>query len=191
MQRIRASFRIARAVAVACTFATGVIAAVPSAAAAQGYPFSQRGTVSQHIALSEVSIEYGRPVARGRALFGALVPWDSIWHPGADDATRITFNHDVLLDGKPVKAGTYSLWLIPREKAPWTFIVNRVFKVSHKDYAGPGQDALRLEIAPEAQSHMESMAWYFPMVQRDESILRFHWGETSINVRIKAPYKPE
>ena len=191
MQRIRVSFKRARAAVLAGTFAAAVLFVVPTTAVAQGYPFSQRGTVSQHIALSEVTIEYGRPVARGRALFGALVPWDSIWHPGADDATRITFNHDVLLDGHPLKAGTYSLWLIPREKAPWTFIVSRVFEVSHKDYAGPGQDALRLEIATEAQSHMESMAWYFPMVQRDESILRFHWGETSLNVRIKAPYKPE
>jgi hypothetical protein len=47
-------------------------------AQSQGYPFSQRGSVSQSVAYTNISIVYGRPVARGRALFGALVPWDSV-----------------------------------------------------------------------------------------------------------------
>jgi hypothetical protein len=58
--------------------------ASPSAAHAQGYPFSQRGSVAQTIAFTNISVTYGRPVARGRVLFGQLVPWDSTWHPGAD-----------------------------------------------------------------------------------------------------------
>jgi len=64
------------------------LAIAPNQSVAQGYPFSQRGTVSQMVAFTNISIEYGRPVARGRALFGALVPWDSVWHPGADSATH-------------------------------------------------------------------------------------------------------
>ena len=96
--------------------------ALTSPARSQGYPFSQRGTVTQNVAFTEIAVTYGRPVARGRELFGALVPWDSVWHPGADSATRVTFNHDVLLEGKPLRAGEYTLWLIPREHAPWTVI---------------------------------------------------------------------
>ena len=65
---------------------------VPRLATAQGYPFSQRSRLEQDIALNAVEVTYGRPVARGRELFGALVPWDSIWHPGADSATRISFS---------------------------------------------------------------------------------------------------
>jgi hypothetical protein len=83
---------------------------------AQGYPFSQRSRMQQDVALTSVEVTYGRPVARGRKLFGALVPWDSIWHPGADSATRIVFSRDVVLEGKPVKAGEYSVWLLPRER---------------------------------------------------------------------------
>ncbi|MEP6831881.1 MAG: DUF2911 domain-containing protein, partial [Gemmatimonas sp.] len=159
--------------------ATVLCATQPQHAHAQGYPFSQRQHVIQNVALTEISIEYGRPVARGRELFGKLVPWDTIWHPGADAATRITFKRDVLLEGQALKAGTYSLWFIPRASKPWTFIVSRVANVSHLDYAGPSKDALRLEIAPETQSHMESMTWHFPMVLRDDAILRFQWGTTS------------
>jgi hypothetical protein len=56
-------------------------------------------------------------VARGRALFGAGEVGHA-WHPGADSATRISFDKDVVLEGKPLAVGEYSLWLIPREAAP-------------------------------------------------------------------------
>ncbi len=172
------------------TAAAATVVLLPaSAARAQGYPFSQRSRLVQNIALTQFSIEYGRPVARGRKLFGALVPWDTIWHPGADDATELSFNHDVLMNGTPVKAGTYTLWMVPRESAPWSFVLSRGLKVSHKDYPGQQMDALRLEIAPETQSHIESMSFFFPMVLRDEGVLRFQWGTTSLSVAIKAPYK--
>ena len=70
---------------------------------AQGYPASQRGRVDQTVAFTEISlVVYGRPVARGRTLFGdsALAKWDVVWHPGADSATRVTFSRDVKLEGR-------------------------------------------------------------------------------------------
>jgi DUF2911 family protein len=157
---------------------------------AQGYPFSQRGSVTQHVALTSISLEYGRPVARGRALFGALVPWDSIWHPGADSATRISFDHDVLVEGKSVRAGEYSLWIIPREHGDWTLIFSRAAHTFHKPYPGERFDYLRLAIAPVQVSPIESLAWYFPMVLKEDAELRFQWGTTALPIRISAPYKP-
>ena len=103
----------------------GALGGTACGARAQGYPFSQRGSVTQHVAHTTIAIEYGRPVARGRALFGQLVPWDSVWHPGADSATRISFDHPVLLEGHEVKAGEYSVWLVPRASGPWTVILSR------------------------------------------------------------------
>ncbi len=161
-----------------------------SVAPAQGYPFSQRGTVTQMVAFTKVSVEYGRPVARGRALFGALVPWDSVWHPGADSATRVTFSRDVLVEGSPLHAGEYSLWLIPREHAPWTVIFSRAAHVFHKPYPGARFDVLRVDVAPEQASNVESFAIYFPAVLRDEATLRLHWGTTAVPLRIKAPFRP-
>ena len=161
-----------------------------SPAQSQGYPPSQRGTVSQNVAFTEISVSYGRPVARGRELFGALVPWDSVWHPGADSATRVTFNHDVLLEGKPLRAGEYTLWLIPREHAPWTVIVSRAAHVFHKPYPGARFEVLRLDVTPEQVSPMESFAIYFPTVLRDEAVMQLHWGTTAVPIRIKAPFKP-
>ena len=166
------------------------LASSGSPAESQAYPFSQRGTVTQNVAHTVISVPYGRPVARGRELFGALVPWDAIWHPGADSATRISFNHDLLIEGKPLRAGEYSLWLIPREKAPWTVIFSRAARVFHLPYPGANRDALRVDATPEQASHMESFAIYFPMVMRDSAVMRLHWGTTAVPIRIKAPFRP-
>jgi hypothetical protein len=55
------------------------IAAIPVAACAQGFPASQRQTIAQNVALTKFEIAYGRPVAKGRTLFGQLVPWNEVW----------------------------------------------------------------------------------------------------------------
>lgn len=174
-------------------FAAGLMMACMAgiSAGAQGYPPSQRASVSQNVALTEISVTYGRPVARGRVLFGQLVPWDSVWHPGADSATRIVISHDIQVEGRALKAGEYSLWLIPRQNAPWTVILSRAAHVFHKPYPGGSADVLRLDVQPEKGSHMESLAIYFPSVLRDEAVMRIQWGETIVPLRIKAPYRPE
>ncbi|MDB4908207.1 MAG: hypothetical protein JWO05_2991 [Gemmatimonadetes bacterium] len=160
-------------------------------ASGQGYPFSQRGSVTQDIALTKISISYGRPVARGRALFGALVPWDSIWHPGADSATRIVIDRDIVIEDNALQAGEYSLWLVPREHARWTVIFHRAAHTFHKPYPGASGEVLRLDVSPEQLSNVESLVIYFPRVIRDEGDLRIHWGTTGVTMHIRAPYKGE
>ena len=173
---------------VAATCLVSGVAASP--ARSQGYPLSQRGTVTQNVAFTEISVSYGRPVARGRELFGSLVKWDAVWHPGADSATRVSFSHEVIVEGKPLPGGEYSLWLIPRERAPWTVIFSRAARVFHLPYPGTRNDVLRIDVTPEQASHMESFAIYFPMVLRDDAIMRLHWGTTAVPIRIKAPFRP-
>jgi len=159
-------------------------------AGAQGYPLSQRAAVTQHVAYTEISIGYGRPTARGRELFGHLVPWDAVWHPGADSASRITIDHDVLMEGHEVKAGEYSFWLIPRAHAAWTVILSTVAHTYHNRYPGPSKDYLRFDVTPDSLSYMESLAYYFSAVNKDEAMLRIQWGTMAVPIRIKAPYQP-
>jgi DUF2911 family protein len=167
-----------------------VVLSSASLGLAQGVPFSQHGTVSQRVSHTNIAIDYNRPVARGRALFGTLVKWDSVWHPGADSATRISFDKDVTFAGKALAKGEYSLWLIPRETTPWTLIVSSASHVFHSPYPGAERDVLRVDITPEHGAHMETLAWYFPVVARDSTVLRFHWGETILPVRIKVARDP-
>ena len=157
---------------------------------AQVIPFSQRGEVSQTVGFTDITVRYGRPVARGRTLFPGVVKWDAIWHPGADSASRISITRDIELEGNPLPAGEYSLWLIPRESGRWSVIVSRAAHGFHTPYPGEAEDQMRFEVAVETGAHMETLAYYFPLVLRDEAILRIHWGTMIVPLRIKAPYRP-
>ncbi len=172
------------------TFSVVAASAVAMPSQAQMYPMSQRGGITQTVAFTDIRIAYGRPTARGRALFGALVPWDSVWHPGADDATRITFSRDVLLEGRPVKAGTYTTWLIPRASNNWTFILSRAVGVSHTPYPGREKDAMRVDVTADSASHLETLSYQFPVVLREDATLRLQWGVLGISLHIKAAAKP-
>jgi hypothetical protein len=170
----------------------GVAALAWSPAAAQGIPFSQRGEVRQRVAYTDIVVTYNRPTARGRVLYGdsGIVKWERIWHPGADSATRIRFSAPVELEGKPLAAGAYSLWTIPRASGAWTVIVNARADVFHTPYPGEATDVLRVDVTPERGAHMEALAYYFPVVARDSTVLRLHWGETVIPMRIRVRTEP-
>ena len=145
---------------------------------------SQRGTVSQKIANTDITIQYGRPVARGRALFGALVPYGRIWHPGADQGTTFETTRAIEVNGKPLPAGRYSLWAVPGEKG-WTFIFSKNADAFHTSYPGEPLDALRVDVTTETGAHMESMAFYFPVVDGKDATLRLHWGTVIVPLAIK------
>lgn len=147
---------------------------------------SQAATVSQRVANTEITITYSRPVARGRALFGALVPYDEVWDPGADQATAIAFSRDVAIDTARLAAGKYSLWMIPRPEN-WTVIFSKAADVYHTPYPGEAQDALRLDVRPEPGFHMETLTFYFPAVDGKDATLRLHWGETMVPLSIRVP----
>jgi hypothetical protein len=71
----------------------------------------------------KMSVTYGRPYKKGRDVFGSLVPFGQVWRTGADEATEITFKKDVVLNGTPVKKGTYTLFTVPN-KQQWEIILN-------------------------------------------------------------------
>jgi hypothetical protein len=161
---------------------SGPLEIIPS----EKVPRSQAAAVSQRIANTEITITYSRPVARGRELFGKLVPYDQVWNPGADRATAIALTRDVHVNGRPLAAGKYSLWAIPRPAA-WTLIFSEAADVYHTPYPGEAGDALRLEVQPEVGPYMEALLFYFPLVEAKDAVLRLHWGEVMVPVSIRVP----
>ena len=145
---------------------------------------SQHATVTQRVGRTEISLVYNRPVARGRRLFGGIVPWGQPWNPGADDATTITVSRDVRVNGAPLPAGTYSAWAIP-DSTRWTVIFSRAADVFHTPYP-EGKDALRVIAVPRAGPHMETLGFYFPAVEGARAELVLHWGETVVPLALVA-----
>jgi hypothetical protein len=148
---------------------------------------SQHGMVSQQIAGTTVTIDYNRPVARGRDLFGALVPYDRVWCPGADDCTTLTASTDIKIDGQDLPAGTYTLWARPGAEK-WTIIVNRAHPTFHTRYQSVAdQDLLKIDVTPRTGSHMETLAFYFPVVNAKHAELALHWGTVVVPLSIDVP----
>jgi Protein of unknown function (DUF2911) len=90
---------------------------------------SQHGEVSQRVAGTTIALSYNRPVARGRELFGQLVPYGKVWCPCADDATTIAVSTDIKVNGETLPAGTYSVWTEPQPDA-WTIIAGLAHTLS-------------------------------------------------------------
>jgi hypothetical protein len=165
--------------------------AAPAAAATEILPLdkvqkSQAAAVSQRVANTEITVTYSRPVARGRALFGALVPYDQVWNPGADQATAVAITRDIQVNDRPLPAGKYSLWVVPRADT-WTVVFSRAADVYHTPYPGEAQDALRFDVRPEQGPHMEALTFYFPLVEGKDATLRLHWGEVMVPLSIRVP----
>tara|TARA_R110002073_G_scaffold108336_5_gene243465 strand:- start:36623 stop:37654 length:1032 start_codon:yes stop_codon:yes gene_type:complete len=76
---------------------------------------SQKSTITQRLGLSDVTITYHSPSIRGRKVFGGIVPYGKIWRAGANDNTTIHFTHDAKVEGKKIAAGTYGLYIMPKE----------------------------------------------------------------------------
>lgn len=144
---------------------------------------SQPAEVAQRMGSTEVRIVYNRPSARGRELYGGLVPYDSIWNPGADEATRIELSEDVLVEGERLPKGKYSIWAIPRPTR-WTLVFSRAHDVFHVPYP-EGEDALRLDVVPRAGPHMESLSFHFPVATADSARLELHWGEIVVPLTLR------
>jgi hypothetical protein len=84
-------------------------------------------TVISVVHNSEIEVTYGRPLKRGRAIFGGVVPYDSIWRTGAGSATTLSLENDIRIDKTIIPKGKYSIYTIPKENE-WLLIFNTDLK---------------------------------------------------------------
>ncbi|MCX8210102.1 MAG: DUF2911 domain-containing protein [Lewinella sp.] len=86
-------------------------------------PYSPKVTIKQEVGNANITIETDRPIARGRRIFGGLVPYGKLWHTGAS-GSFITIDKDVTIAGQFAPASRYGLYVIPTKKE-WTIILSR------------------------------------------------------------------
>lgn len=104
------------------TLAFALLAGIPSVLAQIKAPQpSPLGTLSQTVGLVKIDVEYSRPSAKGRKIFGGLVPYGEMWRTGANASTKVTFADEVKVNYVNLPKGTYALYTIPGEKE-WTII---------------------------------------------------------------------
>jgi hypothetical protein len=147
---------------------------------------SQHGSVAQTVNRTVITLEYDRPVARGRELFGGIVDWDAIWTPGANVATWIEFSESVTFEGHDLEAGRYAIWMVPHSHEPWEVVVVSEWDTHHGMFPFDAE-VFRITVTPEQGAHMETLGFYFPVVGPYEATLRLHWGTTIVPLRIEVP----
>ena len=144
---------------------------------------SPNAAVTQTIGTTQVSLTYGRPSVNDREIFGGpVVPYDKVWRTGANESTAIIFSDDVLIEGEPVDAGTYSLYSVPGEET-WSIIIND--KLSWGTQYDVSEDVLRVEVDAEESFFVEQMLIYFEDISAESGNMVIHWADTKVSVQIE------
>jgi hypothetical protein len=135
---------------------------------------SPSATLMQTVGLTDITIKYSRPGVKGRAIWGALVPYDKVWRTGANEATTIAFSDDVTVEGQKLPKGTYSLHTIPGQDQ-WTVIFNSVADQWGSYSYDAAKDVLRVNVKPEPAPHMEWLAFEIPEMTTDTAKIAVRW----------------
>jgi Protein of unknown function (DUF2911) len=131
-----------------------------------------------------VRVIYGRPAKKGREVFGKLIPFNEIWRAGANEATEIRFYKDATFQGKTVKAGTYSLFIIPTA-TEWTLILNTDLDQWGAYSYNVVNDILRVNVpVKKSESVIENFSIQLTKRNDNEAMLKFGWDTTLVEVPI-------
>ncbi|CAN5241297.1 DUF2911 domain-containing protein [soil metagenome] len=145
---------------------------------------SPLGTVSQRVGFADITIAYSRPSAKGRVIFGDVVPFDQLWRTGANAATKVTISKDVTIEGKPVKAGEYSLFTIPT-KGNWTIILNADTKATTTSYKQES-DVLRFSVASSTlPASVETFTINFTNLTTNGATIELAWEKTAVRFKVE------
>jgi hypothetical protein len=142
----------------------------------------KRASPHDTLKTKDLTVTYGRPYKKGREIFGKLEPYGKVYRCGADEATQITFAKDVTFGDKPVKAGTYTLFVIPDEKQ-WTIILNsKLGQWGAYDYdKNKDKDVLQTVVPVKMLSApVEQLT-----IARPSGGLSIAWDKTEVDVPIK------
>ena len=173
--------------ATACLFVACLIfspAASAQVRSSESVRSSPNAVVGQTIGTTDVTITYGRPAVRDRVIFGELVPFDTVWRTGANEATTITFSRDVTIEGEPLAAGTYGLFTIPRQNGEWTIIFNSTAEQWGAYRYEPGEDVLRVNVTATEAPHTEQMQFLFEDAEGSSGKVVLSWKDVRVAFRI-------
>ena len=147
---------------------------------------SPNAVVGQTVGTTDVLVTYGRPSARGRSVFGELVPYGEVWRTGANEAATITVSGDVMVEGERLPAGTYSLFTVPGPDE-WTVVFNRTAAQWGAFRYDGAEDALRVTVEPVEIPAQEQFLIAFEGASEDAAVMHLHWDTVGVPVRIAAP----
>ncbi|MBT5902257.1 MAG: DUF2911 domain-containing protein [Opitutaceae bacterium] len=147
---------------------------------------SPSATVKQTVGLTNIEINYSRPAAKGRQVFGGLVQYDQVWRTGANESTKITFDGPIEFGGVAVPAGTYAIYSVPGRDT-WEVMLSSNAELFGSYGYSADADVARVTVNPtRLATPLESLAISFEAVVDDSARLNIAWANVQVSVEITA-----
>jgi tetratricopeptide (TPR) repeat protein len=144
---------------------------------------SQRAEVSQRIGITDITIDYHRPLVNDRKVWGELVPYGQVWRAGANINTTITFSDPVQIEGKPLDKGTYGLHMIPNADE-WTIIFSKNSTSWGAFTYDQAEDALRVTVKPKPADMHNALTYDFDQLQPDSAVVQLEWEKIAVPFKV-------
>jgi tetratricopeptide (TPR) repeat protein len=140
---------------------------------------SQQASVSQRLGVTEITIQYHRPLVGGRNVWGGLVPYGQVWRAGANENTTFQVSDPVTVEGKPLPAGTYGLHMMPGADS-WEIIFSKNSTSWGSFTYDKAEDALRVTVKPQPTDFHEALTYDFDAVKPDSAVVTLRWEKLAV-----------
>jgi tetratricopeptide (TPR) repeat protein len=145
---------------------------------------SQHAKVLQRVGITDITINYHRPLVKGRKVWGGLVPYGQVWRAGANENTTIEFSDPVSVEGKPLAKGTYGLHMLPTENE-WTIIFSKTAAAWGSFTYNQAEDALRVTVKPRSAEMKEALAYEVDDVTPTSAIFTLRWEKLAVPFKVE------
>ena len=144
---------------------------------------SQHALVTQRIGVTDITVNYHRPLANSRQIWGKVVPYGQVWRAGANENTTITFTDPVTIEGQALDKGTYGLHMIPGENE-WTVIFSKNSTAWGSFSYKQDEDALRVNVKPQSTDAHDALSYDFDDVKADSAVVTMRWEKVAVPFKV-------
>lgn len=144
---------------------------------------SQHAVSTQTVGITDITLNYSRPLVNGRKVWGGIVPYGEVWRAGANENTIITFSDPVSIEGKPLDKGTYGLFMIPTEDQ-WTVIFSKTSTAWGAYTYKPDEDVLRVTVKPGAAEFHDALVYDFDDLKPDSAVVTLRWDKIAVPFKV-------
>lgn len=149
---------------------------------------SPKQVLTQVVGLTDVEIEYSRPSMKGRKVFGDLVPFNKIWRTGANANSTVSFSEDVIIDGKTLKKGKYSIFTNPKVDSWEVYFYTDTNNWGNPEKWEDSKVAAKATVKPELLNrNVETFTIALNNLTNDSGVLEISWEKTVVPVKFEVP----
>jgi tetratricopeptide (TPR) repeat protein len=144
---------------------------------------SQHAVITQRIGITDITVNYHRPLVNGRKIWGGLVPYNEVWRAGANENTTIAFSDPVTIEGQPLDKGIYGLHMIPGENE-WTVIFSHTATSWGSFTYKQAEDALRITVKPQPSDMHNALTYDFDKLTPTSAVVELEWEKIAVPFKV-------